>query len=104
MSFFDGHPGQAEVLRRWLFLLLGAAVGMAAMGPAMGQSRPVPKRATVELVASGFQFTEGPIWYNGALLFSDIPANTVYRWTPEEGTSVFLKPSGRANGLAINSE
>lgn len=70
----------------------------------MGQSQPVPKRATVELVARGFQFTEGPIWYKDALLFSDIPANTVYRWTPDGGTSVFLKPSGRANGLAINSE
>lgn len=70
----------------------------------MGQSRPVSNRATVEIVARGFQFTEGPIWYKDALLFSDIPANTVYRWTPDEGTSVFLKPSGRANGLAINAE
>jgi gluconolactonase len=76
---------------------------MGPVGTAMSQSRPVPKRATVELVASGFQFTEGPIWYKDALLFSDIPANTVYRWTPENGTGVFLKPSGRANGLAIDS-
>ena len=77
---------------------------MGAVGPVVGQSRPVPKRATVELVARGFQFTEGPIWHNDALLFSDIPANTVYRWTPEEGARVFLKPSGRANGLAVNTE
>jgi gluconolactonase len=55
-------------------------------------------------VASGFRFTEGPLWYDGRLLFSDIPANTVYQWTPEGGTSVFLKPSGRANGLAVDRE
>ena len=85
-------------------LLLSLIVGMAAVAPAFGQSRPVPKRATVELVASGFRFTEGPLWYEGGLLFSDIPANTVYRWSPEEGATVFLKPSGRANGLAVDTE
>jgi len=63
----------------------------------------VPKGATVELVDDGFEFTEGPIWYQGTLLFSDIPANTVYQWTPDDGTSVFMKPSGHANGLAIDS-
>jgi gluconolactonase len=63
----------------------------------------VPRGATVELVDSGFEFTEGPVWYRGALLFSDIPANTIYRWTPDGGTTVFMKPSGRANGLAVDT-
>ena len=32
------------------------------------------------LVASGFQFTEGPLWHpDGYLVFSDIPADTIYR-------------------------
>jgi gluconolactonase len=30
----------------------------------------------------------------GYLLFSDIPANTIYRWREGEGVSVYLKPSG----------
>ncbi len=81
-------------------LLLGVVLG--ARGTATAQERPVPKGATVELVDNGFQFTEGPVWYHGRLLFSDIPANTIYQWTPESGTKVFMKPSGYANGLAVD--
>lgn len=53
--------------------------------------------ARVEKLAEGFQWSEGPVWYNGAVVFSDVPQNTVYRW--REGLSaaeVFLKPSGLA--------
>lgn len=84
------------------FLSLGLAVATAGVGGA--QPSPVPDEATVEQVDGGFQFTEGPFWYEGRLVFSDIPANTVYQWTPEEGTSVFLEPSGHANGLAVDNE
>ena len=113
MSRFDlvGWPalltlrGGTEVpVQRIGGLLFGLLIGLWGLAPVLGQSRPVPKGATVELVDGGFEFTEGPIWYNEGLLFSDIPANTVYRWTPEDGTSVFLKPSGHANGLAIDPE
>ena len=35
----------------------------------------------VEKIAGGFKFTEGPVWHpDGFLLFSDIPANTIYKW------------------------
>ncbi len=48
-----------------------------------------------EQIGNGFGFTEGPIWMpDGCLLFSDIPGNTVYKWTPDGGISQFLKPSG----------
>jgi gluconolactonase len=88
---------------RWAVVCLGLITGLAAIGPAGAQQRPVPKGATVELVDDGFEFTEGPIWYRGTLLFSDIPANTVYQWTAENGSNVFMKPSGHANGLAIDT-
>ena len=58
--------------------------------------------AKVEKIAEGFEFVEGPVWKDGRLLFSDIPANTVYQYTPAEGATVFLKPSGNSNGLAID--
>ena len=86
-----------------LALLLGLLVLMFGGDAAVAQQRPVPSGATVELVDDGFEFTEGPVWYDGALLFSDIPANTVYRWTPGSGTEVFMEPSGHANGLAVDS-
>ncbi len=50
--------------------------------------------AKVEILAENIQWAEGPIWYRGGLLFSDVPQNTMYRWTPEDGVSIFMKPSG----------
>src|SRR5690606_32162333 len=52
--------------------------------------------AAIEIIAEGFQWSEGPLWVESEqmLLFSDVPANTVYKWTEEHGTEVYLKPSG----------
>lgn len=69
---------------------------------AVAQS-PVPPNAKLETIASGFQFVEGPAWKDGVgLLFSDIPANTVYRWTPDSGARVYLRPSSNSNGLTFD--
>ncbi|PAP75810.1 SMP-30/gluconolactonase/LRE family protein [Rubrivirga marina] len=66
---------------------------------------PVAPGAEPERIASGFQFTEGPVWFEGTLLFSDIPANRVYRWDPESGqTETFLSPSQKSNGLALDAD
>jgi len=56
----------------------------------------VPKNAKLEKIAEGFTWVEGPVWNkkDGYLLFSDIPANSVYRWKPGEGVSRFLSHSG----------
>ncbi len=58
---------------------------------------------TVELLASGFYWAEGPQWFGDGryLLFSDIPNNRILRWDETTGvTSDFRKPSHHANGLA----
>jgi len=54
-----------------------------------------------EKVLSGFQFTEGPNWIeDGTLIFSDIPANKVYKWNPDStGAEIFLDSSGNSNGI-----
>ncbi len=58
-----------------------------------------------EQLATGFQFTEGPVWQDdGSLLFSDIPANRTYRWTAESGAVVWREPTGNANGLTLDRE
>jgi gluconolactonase len=59
-------------------------------------NRLIKKDAKVEIVAEGFQFTEGPVWLDKQkmLLFSDVPANTVYKWTEAKGKEVYLKPGG----------
>jgi gluconolactonase len=50
----------------------------------------------VEQLAEGFEWSEGPLWNRtgGYLLFSDIPKNTIYRWTEADGLRVFLRPAG----------
>lgn len=64
-----------------------------------------PKDAKVEKVAGGFQFTEGPVWRaDGSLLFSDIPADTIYRLDNDGRVSVYSKPSGNSNGLTIDRQ
>ena len=62
--------------------------------------------AKIELIADGFRFTEGPVWVRrptepgGYLLFSDIPANKIHKWTPDGKVSVYLEPSGFTGGDA----
>jgi gluconolactonase len=76
---------------------VGASAVMPArvvrLDPAL--DRILPRGATIEKLAGGFQFIEGPVWHpDGYLLFSDPNANTIYRWTPEGSVSVFRTHSG----------
>jgi len=58
----------------------------------------IPPGAQIELLASGFDWSEGPLWIpdptGGYLIFSDIPRNSVMKWKRGEGISLFMKPSG----------
>src|SRR5215204_23932 len=72
--------------------------------------------ARVEIIADGCDWSEGPLWLDsyGTLLFSDVPANTIYKWSEQYGKQVYLKPSGYtetarrggetgSNGLLLDS-
>jgi gluconolactonase len=52
--------------------------------------------AKIEKLAGGFLFTEGPVWvHDGSyLLFSDPNNNLIYRWSPEDGVSIYRTHSG----------
>jgi len=55
----------------------------------------VPAHAVLEKVATGFTWTEGPVWMQpGYLMFADIPSNSIRKWTPGDGVSIFMQPSG----------
>ena len=56
--------------------------------------------AELELLAEGFRWVEGPVWFGDhhCLLFSDIPSNRTLRWSEQHGISTFLEPSDFANG------
>ncbi|MFW6189923.1 MAG: SMP-30/gluconolactonase/LRE family protein [Planctomycetota bacterium] len=82
------------------FLLLTGVAAGAAAGPGADGLFV----SEVETVAEGLRFTEGPAWSpEGYLVFSDIPADMIYRLT-EEGREVFRRPSGHSNGLAFDAE
>ena len=59
----------------------------------------------VERVATGFTFTEGPIWMrDGSLHFSDMPADKRRRWHPQEGVTVLRDPSNKCNGMTLDND
>lgn len=59
----------------------------------------------VELVASGFRFTEGPAWSReGFLLFSDIPNDRILKYVPGEKPAVFRENSNGATGNAFDAQ
>jgi gluconolactonase len=60
--------------------------------------------SAVRRICKGLKFTEGPVWLKSrkCLLFSDIPADTIYRWTEADGMTVFRRPSHSANGNATD--
>jgi gluconolactonase len=61
--------------------------------------------AQVEQVATGFTFTEGPIWMaDGSLHFSDMPADKRRRWHPDEGVAVLRDPSNKCNGMTRDND
>ncbi|XOV93832.1 MAG: SMP-30/gluconolactonase/LRE family protein [Bacteroidota bacterium] len=77
----------------------------------------IPKDAKVEIIASGFEWAEGPLWLTdqNALIFSDIPVNTIFKWTEKDSITEYLKPSGfsgsitgkkepGSNGLALDKD
>ncbi len=63
-----------------------------------------PEKVRLIRVATGFRFTEGPIWFSTGnyLLVSDIPANTIFKILDDGHVSIFRRPSGHSNGLTID--
>jgi gluconolactonase len=66
------------------------------------------------VLSDGYKWSEGPVWTAGALLFSDVPNNVVWRWSEAAGVTQFLRPSGYtgttpragepgSNGLAVDT-
>jgi len=56
----------------------------------------ISAEAKPEIIAEGFEWSEGPLWveHHNMFLFSDVPMNTIYKWTEAKGKEVYLKPSG----------
>jgi gluconolactonase len=64
----------------------------------------VDPAVAIERLATGFDFTEGPIWQprERHLIFSDMPGDHMRRWRQGEGITTFRKPANMANGNAYD--
>jgi gluconolactonase len=61
----------------------------------VGVDMIVPANATIERVATGFTWVEGPVWIpKGYLLFAEITSNSIRKMMPDGTVSIFMQPSG----------
>jgi gluconolactonase len=58
------------------------------------------------IIAEGMDWSEGPLWVEShkMLLFSDVPRDTIFKWTEEKGKEVYLTPSGYTDTIARGGE
>ena len=65
----------------------------------------IARDAQVQQIATGFKFTEGPVWHpDGYLLFSDIPGDVRRRWTEKDGIMEVMRPANMCNGLTLDAD
>lgn len=77
----------------------------------------VDPKATIEILAKGFYWSEGPLWVDElqSVIFSDVPANKIYQWNEKDSLSIYLESAGHTgeenrdsdkgpNGLILNQE
>jgi gluconolactonase len=66
----------------------------------------VDPAAPLAEIATGCNFTEGPIWHprGGFLLFSDMPGDVRRRWTEAEGVREARRPSNKCNGMTYDAD
>jgi gluconolactonase len=64
------------------------------------------ERVSFQRVATGFRFTEGPVWIHekNSFLCSDIPANRIYELAVDGRVTTFREPSGNSNGLTRDKQ
>lgn len=83
-------------MKRFSILLVAVlpAFGQDIVRMDPGIDKIVPAGAKVEKIVSNQRFTEGPVWIRdgGYLLFSDLPQNAIFKWTPGGAVGVFRKP------------
>ncbi|MEC3879656.1 SMP-30/gluconolactonase/LRE family protein [Parapedobacter sp. 10938] len=88
-------------MKRTIYLtaLLSVIVGHHSV------AQVVSSEASLELVADGFRFTEGPAADPyGNVFFTDQPNNRIWRYGTNGNLAIFMEPAGRANGLYLDKQ
>lgn len=73
---------------------------------APGLKRIIPEDATLDRIAYGMNFAEGPVWDRRSkeFMWADIVGDTIWKYKPGAGTEVVMRPSGNANGMTFDKE
>ena len=111
-------------MKRLLFLLISIVYACSPSGNETTEAAPpyptlgmidrvdpaldslVAPDAQMEILAEGFEWTEGPVWVpqDNYLLFSDIPQNSIFQWSEQDSILLYLKPSGSEDGQTEGKE
>ncbi len=88
------------------FLILSVSLFLTSSGISQEEREPIiTPGATLQQIATGFSFTEGPaVDKDGNVFFTDQPNDQIIKWTPGQGVEVYMKESGRSNGLYFDHE
>ncbi len=56
----------------------------------------IDPKAKIEKLGGDFRWSEGPVWVENldALLFTDVPKNTIWKYKDGEGLTEYMRPSG----------
>ncbi|HXF66499.1 MAG TPA: SMP-30/gluconolactonase/LRE family protein [Burkholderiales bacterium] len=73
---------------------------------APGAQRIVGEKLPLEVIARDILFGEGPVWdaQSRQLFFTDIIGDTIWKWRRGAGLEPVLRPSAKANGMALDRE
>lgn len=73
---------------------------------ASGAERIVGKSLPLDIIARDVLFGEGPVWdaRNKQFFFTDIIGDTIWKWKPGGELTPIMRPSVKANGLALDLE
>lgn len=85
--------------------MVGAVCGLwlTACTVAAAESKLISPGATLEKLADGFGFTEGPTADpHGNVYFTDQPNDRILKWTTQGKLETYLQPAGRANGMCFD--
>ncbi len=111
LSNKDGLPASPFQTDNWRGGTGKGGETLEAVEESTGRGAKIPAKINFEAVnkslrciAKDLKFTEGPVWLpdKKCLLFSDIPADTIYRWSKADGLKVFRRPSHNSNGNNID--
>ena len=100
-----------RLMTRTKWAQLGLCVGVVwlgggAMGKPMQDSKSIVSPGeTLQKIAGGFDFTEGPATdAKGNVYFTDQPNDRIMKWGTDGKMSTFMQPAGRSNGLCFDAK